>query len=588
MFSGPIFRREYLAAARGRRTFLIRALVAAMLGGMALVVGLVVFSTEGSATPDRIGQFGRGAFLASIGAELLLLAFFAPAMAGGAIAEEREKDTLPLLLLTRLTPIEIVLIKTSARWLRTADTVLAGLPIVLAAAWLGGLVNESGLAAVGLLSSAAFMTALAIQSSARHAQAGTAKALATASTFGWLIVVPALTRMPVRTGDLWAELLSLLKAACDLIAPSSPLSLVTDTRWYNTPGGLEKRIALMVALQAGFGLLLIARAAGSLHAREPNPNWTDPTRGYRPPCGDDPIYWREYTLPTRRGAGALIVIRLRYVAILIRAILMSVLTLVGAVLVLAVPIGLLIATIHYVSAAFRELWRHGYGPGGPFDARSDFNWVVRAATGLLAFMPALGLANLVSSKIVAEKDKKNWDVLLTTPLEGDEIVRSKARAAWHGIREWSLAAPAFWALGLACGVVTSLGVALAAIDLALFAWASLAIGLSMSLRPGETSIASSRITTATMLLFAAHAPLLYAALASPRELAAFADWDATWHRGAAVAGLTILIATGILAHRMTRHVFIRFDEWVGRPSRVTGSIVRSRLVPGPVERSAGG
>ena len=320
----------------------------------------------------------------------------------------------------------------------------------------------------------------------------------------------------------------------------------------------------MFGLQGVFGLLSLGLAAGRLQAREKNPNWLDPTRGHRPRCGEDPIYWREFELPFRRGAGSLLVIRLRYVGILIRAVLINVLGLAVALLAVAVPIGVFVATMYYGLAAFRELGRVGYG-AGPFDDRASFNMIIRAATGLLAFMPALGLGSLVAGRITSERDRKTWDDFLTTPLEGGEILRSKARAGLAGIWQGARSLPILWALGIASGVVGPLGVALAAVDLALIVWLNLALAFFLAIRPGTTSAANSRAATSMLVILLIHAPFLFAVLASPPELARFATWPDGRRWGIILGGLAIPILTAAVAWFLTRRTIARFDEWVGRP-----------------------
>jgi hypothetical protein len=569
MFSGPMFRREYQASTRRRRPFATRSVLVLMLGTVALVIGLIVFHEDlGQSSRSGLTLFGSSVFLATIIYELLLLVFFVPTDVAGSIAEEREKDTLPLLLLTRLTPFQIATTKMFARWLPATDPILVGLPVLVASAWVAGHELEAVLAMLMLTSSSAFMASLAILASSRREQVGTARAQAIAWAFGWLIGPPIVTIMPIPTGSLWGELLDALKWPCMIVAPSSPVSLVTDAGWYNNrPGalGLVERVGLMVGLQMVFGLMAIGLATGGLKAREKNPNWLDPTRGHRPPCGDDPIFWREFELPMRRGAGPLILLRLRYVWILIQAILISLLTLVGTLLALAVPIGLLVATIYYGSAAFRELWNHGYGANGPFDARGHFNMLIRAATGMLCLLPTLGVSTLVSTKITTERDKKTWDAFLTTPLDGEEILRSKARVALNGLWHTAWPLPLFWVLGLACGVILPLGVALATVDLLILVWANVALGLMLGIRPGTTSSASNWSAWSMLGFLAIHAPLLWAALVSPCEFAEFTSWDFRLRLGLVLAALAVPVLTGATAWYWTRRTRDRFDEWVGRP-----------------------
>jgi hypothetical protein len=577
MFSGPMFRREYQAVIRRRRPFVARAVFAVLLGLIALVVGLIVFNLDWGRSPqDRMLLFGRSLFLATITYELILLMLFIPVYVAGSIAGEREKDTLSMLLLTRLTPFEIVTTKAFARWLPAIDPVLVGLPGLVASAWVAGLERESLMALLMLTCCSAFMATLAILASSQRHQASTAGTQAIFWTYGWLIGPPIVSVLPITTGSLWGELLDALKSLCMLVAPSSPVSLVTDAGWYNQrPGalGLEARVALMIGMQMVFGLLAIGLAAGGLKAREPNPNSLDPTRGHRPACGDDPIFWREFELPMRRGAGPFLVLQFRHAWILIRAILLSLLMLLAVLVALAVPIGLLVATIYYGAAAFRELWSHGYGATGPFDARSHFNMLIRAATGMLALLPALGAAAMVSARITTERDKKTWDAFLTTPLDGEEVLRSKARVALHGLWQAAWPLPFLWALGLACGVVSPFGVALATVDLLILVWAGIALGLMLGIRPGTTNTAANMSAWWMMFLLMLHAPLLWAALASPPEFAIFRVWDFRLRLGLVLAGLAVPASTGVIAWNWTRLTRERFDEWVGRP------VVSGRINP---------
>ena len=571
MFSGPMFRHEYRSATRKRRPFLLRITFAAVLGLIALMIGLVLYSSRSGDSPQvKTIYFGRALFIATVCLEVLFLTFFVSAYVGTSIAEEREKDTLGMLLLTRLRPSEIVATKAVARWLPAVNLTLAGLPALVAAAWLSGLEVEAGLAMTVLLSTSAFMASLAILASARREQAATARAQALAWTFGWLLGPPFLSILPVASGSLWGDLLLEVKRLCILVAPSSPLSLATDTAWFHRPEAvsLEGRVALMVGLQAAFGLLAVGLAAAGLQPRERNPNWLDPTRGFRPRCGDDPIFWREYELPIRKGSGSLLALRLRLVWILVRAILMNLLGLLAALLTVAVPIGLVVATLYYGLAAFREL--ADVGRGGPFVERERFNLLIRAATGLLGFLPSIFQPSAIAGRITTERDKKTWEAFLMTPLEAREILRSKARVVLHGVAQAAWPLLVLWALGIACGVVTPIGVALTAVDLALVLWAGTALGLYLGFRPGTTSSANNWAAMAMLAALLAHAPLLGALLASPPQLAAAATWGIGLRRGLALAGLAVAAGTALFAWFLTRRTIARFDEWAGRPIAGSG------------------
>ncbi|MEJ7636692.1 MAG: hypothetical protein WKF75_01580 [Singulisphaera sp.] len=279
-------------------------------------------------------------------------------------------------------------------------------------------------------------------------------------------------------------------------------------------------------------------------------------------------------------------LRLRYAWILIKAILINVFTLATILLLMAIPIGLLVATVYYGLAAFRELRQNGYGSEGPFVERMHFNLLVRAATGVLALLPMLSLGSLVSGRIIGDRDKKAWDTLLTTPFTGEEILRSKARAGLDGLRQTVLP-PGRLVLGIACGVVLPAGVVFAAVDLLLAVWVGLALGFYLSVRPGPTGTASSRIALCSLVLFTIHTPLLWAALASPRELELFASWDARLRWGLVLTCLMIPILTGTLAWLLTRRTLDRFDVGWGVPSR-SMEPVRTGPCRGPDPTMAGG
>ena len=465
-------------------------------------------------------------------------------------------------------PIEIVLTKALACWLPVTHMILPALPILAVTAAIAGLERLAIPALLGLLSTSAFMAVLSITASAQREREGTAKAQATAWIFGWLFI-PVLPYLPASSGSFWGDLLLELKELCKLVSPSSPLTIAFDHGWRSGSPTmpLEARMALMIGLQAVGGLVLLVYASTYLKTRERNPNWTDPTRGHRPACGEDPIYWREYELPMRKGGASLLVIRLRYLVILIRALLMNLLMLLANLLTLAIPIGLVVATIYYGGAAFRELWQFGYGGNGPNSARDQFHYMILGATAMLALFPTAGLISTIVDRIALERSKKTWDIFLTTPLEGRDILESKARVAASGIWQAAWPVPILWVLGIACGVISPIGAIFAGLDLLIVSWGSVALGLFLGIRPGSPGAAASRASLTTMLFILLHATLLAALLASPGWIARVASLGHYAVAGVLISGSAVMILTGLAAYSYTRRTLDRFDEWVGRPVR---------------------
>jgi hypothetical protein len=89
---------------------------------------------------------------------------------------------------------------------------------------------------------------------------------------------------------------------------------------------------------------------------------------------------------------------------------------------------------------------------------------------MIALLPTMIQTSVVGTRITAARNKKTWDTFLTTPVSGREILWSKSRVGLTSLKTgWPLLV--IWALGLACGVVTPLGVPVTALDLVLLTWA---------------------------------------------------------------------------------------------------------------------
>lgn len=260
----------------------------------------------------------------------------------------------------------------------------------------------------------------------------------------------------------------------------------------------------------------------------------------------------------------MLLVRLRYVWILFRLLLMTLLSLWVNLMAVAMPVGLLIATIYYGSNAFQEQWQAGQAE--PFVARTRFNLLIRVATGLLVLIPSVTQFSIVGAQITADRDKRAWEIFLTTPLTGEEILRSKARAAMHGLWMVAWPVPLLLALGLVCGVLMPAGVVMAAIDVLLLAWAAVATGLLLTIRPGKAGLVTHLSALGTGICLALHGTLLAAMLASPWEYAWFAALDFRLRAAAVLAGLAIPTLTATMAWWATRKSIDRFEEWVGRPT----------------------
>lgn len=138
MFIGPVFTREWSISARRPRMYVGRATYPAALGVLAATAWLVVTGTQWVEQVGDFARFGAVVFHLLAFVQLVLVLFFSGVLAAGAAAQEKERRTLDLLLLTRMTNSELVLGRLLASLWQVFVMVAAGLPIFMLVALFGG------------------------------------------------------------------------------------------------------------------------------------------------------------------------------------------------------------------------------------------------------------------------------------------------------------------------------------------------------------------------------------------------------------------------------------------------------------------
>jgi hypothetical protein len=471
--------------------------------------------------------------------------------------------------LTRLTRVELVATKLTGQMMPSLLLLLTGLPIIVTSAGCAGLPATFALEALGIsATSVAVGASLAILASARRDRSGAARGEAIGWTVMWLGGLPIITLMPVSSGTLWGDLLVEIRRICSWIAPSSPLSLLTDTSWMTGSSSLSQRLLMMLALQIVVIIFALVGAVIGLRLREPRPTEWDPHRGYRPPVSDDPIFWREYILPWRGSRQPLVVILARQILILVRMILWISLRLLFLTAAVAVPIGSVIGAGWFGYYAFVELWNQGSFTAGKYEARYGLNLFIRGATAFLALVPLLALPGAVSWRMTIERDKKTWEPLLTTPLTGAEILSSKLRVSAVTLLSTARWLIPLWLLGMGCGALHPLGVLVTAVEMPLVAWLGLALGIWLGLRPGSTTQATSSAAALWSLgVMLLGGLVTIVPLCSHREMAEIHSWETSVHWLVGVSLVTTALSMAAFAWYLMRRCFQHFDEWVGRPCR---------------------
>ena len=144
-FGLPLLTREMLQQAQRRSTYIVRMSAAAGLTAVALVVLAEQWWRHGR-NQNPFALLGGGRYLLEAVVYTLFTGIYGllPLLSCGAITDERERNSLDLLLLTRLGPWAIIFEKILSRLILMVTLVLLSLPILAFAYSLGG-VDERAL-----------------------------------------------------------------------------------------------------------------------------------------------------------------------------------------------------------------------------------------------------------------------------------------------------------------------------------------------------------------------------------------------------------------------------------------------------------
>jgi len=139
---GPVFNREVAIAPRRTRLYVARAAYVSVLGVLIVTAWMVLTGTQIVRDVGDLARFGSIVFGILAPLQLALAMFFAAMLAASAVAQEKDRRTLVLLLLTNLSNGELVLGKLLASLLHVLVMLAAGLPVFMLLALLGGVSFE--------------------------------------------------------------------------------------------------------------------------------------------------------------------------------------------------------------------------------------------------------------------------------------------------------------------------------------------------------------------------------------------------------------------------------------------------------------
>jgi ABC-type Na+ efflux pump permease subunit len=415
-FSFPLLAKELTERAARPRTYWMRIAAALLLyGGFWFNNDYIL--KRGALEPAMVLGAGESMFVATAAFLFVCVYAFVPAMLCGVVTQEKERDSLVLLLLTHMRPWQIVLQKYLGGLIPALTILFLAMPLVAVAYAYGGVTTEQVLAALAVLVLATLQVgALALWASCRF-RTTVAAFLATYFVGAALFGLPALCVEIDKEMQLHLFNESYRWLAYAHFPPCVFIDSLENGTAFNIPSigvGCANiaAITLFFLLAAIINLprrafatpknrlrrifATIDRLAHSVNRRLGSVTFG--RNGASLP-GNFPIVWRE------KRARALA--RPEY--------------LVRLLVIIMIPIVL----ASMAAALVAPPW------GYEFFGVS----ILGAVTGTLA---VLTLASTAANGIVNERVNQTFELLLTTPMSATHILRQKARALWPFIMVLSI------------------------------------------------------------------------------------------------------------------------------------------------------
>ena len=443
---GAVFEREVQAVPRARGLFVARAVYCGALLGIVATCWLVVTGTQAVTTAGDTARFG--ATLLRILAPLQLsLAMLAAAMTSTvAVTSEKDRRTLELLLISRLSDGQLVVGKLAGSLLRVMLLLLAAVPVFVIASLFGG-VTMPQLARLFVVTAAAALAAASVATCIAFWKDTTFQSLAitTFALVAWVAIGEVVAGW---VGPVVGAQVSPARAVFAALAPAGGNTLLPF-------------LAVSAAVIAAANIVAISRVRAWNTTQEVRrqPESTGSAvrviSAKRPSrvVWDNPVLWRE--ICTRAHGKAMLLVRLAWLL-------------------------LFAAAVAGVVAEARQ-------------PRPD-GLAVAVAVVPMALASLLAVAAMAVTSITTERDRGALDVLLVTDLEPSEFVWGKLLGVLTAAREIVLL-PIVLCGALAAARITTIENAIyMALGLALLVFFAAVLGLHAGL-----SHASSRRAIAVAL-----------------------------------------------------------------------------------------
>jgi ABC-type Na+ efflux pump permease subunit len=447
----PIVRHELTLIARRQRVTAWRCAVVLALAAMAGCIYWGASHDFKTFGPKEVARVTQYVALALFGVLFMIAAAASPQVAADAIAGERERQTLTFLLLTPLSSRAIILGKLASRLVQASALLLAGVPVLFAVQFFGGvepilvLLATAALAAT-VVSACSVNVLTSVYHKSTKAAAQRGGQAGAGYMFGMLLVGLALR--------MWPQI-------ADFPSAASPVTVQDAYDWVNVGNPLVvgpkigERVAAGTALADAFApavrdyvlfhalvavgccawAIVRLRPVSAEFADGPPPPTVSKLKqpAPRPPISDRrPVTWKMLHCDQRLA-------RTTFQRGLARV------TFALSFVPLALTIGISLAI-------------------SPRDLPHSVNALLRGLGTLVLCGSLVHVAGQAAAAIGRERIKQTLDELLLTDLSTTEILGQKWLGAVLGVRWVTVWLVAHWAIGIVTGALHPLAaVALAAI-----------------------------------------------------------------------------------------------------------------------------
>jgi ABC-type transport system involved in multi-copper enzyme maturation permease subunit len=501
----------------------------------------------------------RGGVATLEGMLLTLVLIFSPAVLAGSLAGEKERGAMGLLLTTRVSSREIVIGRLVGKLSQVAMLGLTFLPVII---WIASLAG---------FRARAFGTLLLLPVTVAFGAGGIAVAASALSRRGRdaLLVVYLLDAL-----FLCSPLLSRALPGTPLVSAVeflSPFAGLVSLAWEEQVGPALGTVAIWTA----FGIIGTVLASGRLR---PSCLGTDAdsrrragrkARRWRIPAVDErrPMLWKELYIERVGNIGRF-----------------------GRWLGLVIVLGLLLGS---TTLAALEVWFVFIRP----DAAAADNMSRYMSDGIagtsraIVFLIQWAIGLRAGVAIAAERERGTWDALLTSPLQGGEIVIGKLWGNLFALR-WLFAAAVWaWTLALVCGAMTPKDYLVALANTVVIGAFMAAVGVRASMATSTATRAMAitiGIWLASLLVMiigafiivAIGATLCFAVYGLAYQLGL--NWTAPWFPMSFEMGMTLanLLLYTLATFAIVAEARLRFDRIAGRMAGGGVQVSVDRLLHG--------